>query len=136
MDEVGNEIREKRLRKELDLINSYPGLLVQHAKDMLNYHIVQLQVERSLIPDLALEVDEMLLFDIVLDDKYPFRNPKIYCRSCFNGVFLGDGRDLFNTMVTVPWNPSNTIAGLLENFGDSLRNLTQMFQISYDVGDF
>jgi hypothetical protein len=43
--------------------------------------------------------DKYFVFDILLDHKYPFYQPQIFCRSAFSKPPLNDGRDVFNEVL-------------------------------------
>jgi ubiquitin-protein ligase len=43
--------------------------------------------------------DKNFVFDILLDHRYPFYQPQIFCRSVFSHPPLNDGRDIFSEVV-------------------------------------
>lgn len=43
------------------------------------------------------------IFDILLDYKFPFQQPQIFCRTPFSNPPLNDGRDLFNDVLRTQW---------------------------------
>jgi len=47
--------------------------------------------------------DRSLIFDILLDNRYPFNQPQIFCRSAFSSPPLNDGRDVFNEVLKSDW---------------------------------
>jgi hypothetical protein len=46
---------------------------------------------------------EKFVFDILLDHKYPFQQPQIFCRTPFSNPPLNDGRDLFSDILKSEW---------------------------------
>ncbi len=46
---------------------------------------------------------DKFVFDVLLDHKYPFQQPQIFCRTSFSLPPLNDGRDLFNDILKSEW---------------------------------
>lgn len=46
---------------------------------------------------------DKFVFDVLLDHKYPFQQPQIFCRTAFSNPPLNDGRDLFSDILKSEW---------------------------------
>ena len=43
------------------------------------------------------------MFDVLLDQRYPFYQPQIFCRAPFSKPPLNDGRDVFKEVLKADW---------------------------------
>lgn len=78
--------------------------LVEHS---INEYLEELKQELAsdqALPNINVQSrDKYLVFDLLLDHRYPFYQPQIFCRTAFCNPPTNDGRDVFNEVVREEW---------------------------------
>ena len=70
--------------------------MVEEALEDLN--------QASEIDEIKLSLkDKYLVFDILLDHRYPFYPPQFFCRTAFSKPSLNDGRDVYKDVLKGDW---------------------------------
>jgi hypothetical protein len=80
--------------------------LVEHAIE--EYH---LQSEDRL--ELGLK-DKFFIFDVLLDNRYPFNSPQFFCRSAFSRPPLNDGRDVYKDILKGDWKETKRLFEMVQ----------------------
>jgi hypothetical protein len=53
--------------------------------------------------------EKFLVFDVLLDHRYPFYQPQIFCRTPFSKPPINDGRDVFKDVLKGDWKVTNRL---------------------------
>lgn len=74
-----------------------------YYESILGLHIV-FEIDRSVVKSELLDQSyEKFLFEILLDQKFPFNQPQVFCLTPFSQPPLNDGRDLFTDIMKQDW---------------------------------
>lgn len=81
--------------------------------------VTQFTIDRKLVKseDVFSRTDKFV-FDVFLDQRYPFQPPQIYARTPFSKPPLNDGRDLFSDIMRSEWRVIKKIHQIVQYIPD------------------
>lgn len=80
---------------------------------------VQFTIDKRVIESQLLDPRlEKYVFDVLLDHKFPFQQPQIFCRTPFSNPPLSDGRDLFNDVMKSEWKTARKLYEIVQYIPD------------------
>jgi hypothetical protein len=119
-----NEIQQKRVKKEITSLRDLnQGLFkISLISTTLGLKIT-VEITKELLSELFREEKQRLtnpvVFELLLEPKFPFVFPKLFCRTKFTDPSLADGRDYTNNIIGKIWTPSvllSQIVGMIPEF--------------------
>lgn len=105
-----NEIQQKRVKKELMSLRelNQNSFKVSLQNTPLGLKII-VELKKEAIENQVKEnsgFQHPIIFEFLLEPKFPFVFPKLFCKTSFSNPTLADGRDFTNDIIGKVWTPA------------------------------
>ena len=112
---IGMHINDRLITLEMEMLKNlnkkhydysyYESILGLHIVVSSSYFLFgQFEIDRSVVKSELLDQSyEKFLFEILLDQKFPFNQPQVFCLTPFSQPPLNGGRDLFSDIMKQDW---------------------------------